>query len=294
MLMQTIDPAKVTIPQLQNYLQGIVVPRPVALVSTIDKTGNVNLSPFSFFNLFSINPPIVVFSPSRRGRDNTIKHTYENILEVPEAVINIVSYAMVQQVSLASTEYPKGVNEFVKSGLTPFNSILIKPPRVKESPASLECTVKQVIPLGDQGGAGNLVLCEIVLIHIKDEMLDANNYVDPFKLDAVARMGNDWYSRAHGDSIFKVPKPLLKKGIGVDQIPEAIRNSKILTGNDLGLLGNVENIPDEVSIAEFKKSSLVINALKDEDAIHHLAQEYLKEEKVEEAWKILLAFYKIK
>lgn len=291
--MQTIDPAKVTIPQLQNYLQGVVAPRPIALVSTIDKAGNVNLSPFSFFNLFSINPPMVVFSPSRRGRDNTIKHTYENILEVPEAVINIVSYAMVQQVSLASTEYPKGVNEFIKSGLTPLNSILIKPPRVKESPASLECSVKQVIPLGDQGGAGNLVLCEILLIHIKDEIIDENNHVDPFKLDAVARMGNDWYSRAHGDAIFKVPKPLLKKGIGVDQIPGPIRNSKILTGNDLGLLGNVENIPDESSISEFKKSPSTVNALmQGEEAIHHLAHEYLKEERVEEAWKILLAFYK--
>ncbi|HEX5168160.1 MAG TPA: flavin reductase family protein [Cyclobacteriaceae bacterium] len=285
----TINPKEVAVPVLQSYLQGIIAPRPIAFASTVDKEGNVNLTPFSFFNLFSSNPPIVVFSPSRRVRDGSVKHSLENVIEVPEVVINVVNYAIVQQASLASTEYPKGVDEFVKSGLTSLKSVLIKPPRVGESPASMECSVKQVIPLGDKGGAGNLVICEVLLIHISEDILNDNQKVDPFKLDAVARMGEDWYCRAHGDAIFKVPKPLMKFGIGVDQIPERIRNSNVLTGNDLGMLGNIERLPDNTSVDEFKKNDLVKVAFRGgTTALHKLAHELLKNGEVENAWKVLL------
>lgn len=288
--MMTINPKEVSIPVLQSYLQGAIAPRPIAFVSTQDGKGNVNLSPFSFFNIFSINPPIVVFSPSRRGRDNTPKHTYENVLEVPEVVINVVNYAMVQQASLASTEYPKGTNEFIKAGLTAVESVMVKPPRVKESPASFECVVKQVIPLGDKGGAGNLVICEIVLAHFQETILDENNTVDPFKLDAVARMGGNWYCRAHGDAIFSVPKPLTTLGIGFDNIPERIRYSRILSGNDLGMLANVERLPDVGEIQAFKANTIVQAALKGgEDAVHELAHEFLEKGEIENAWKILLS-----
>lgn len=290
--MLTIEPSAVTVPQLQNLLQGVIAPRPIAFVSTIDKRGNVNLSPFSFFNLFSINPPIIVFSPSRRGRDNTVKHTYENVLEVPQAVVNIVNYSVVQQTSLASTEYPKDVNEFVKTGLTPVPSVRVKPPRVRESPASFECIVKQVIPLGDKGGAGNLVICEILLAHFNEDIFDGKGNVDPFKLDLVARMGNNWYCRVKPEAIFNVPKPLQKLGIGVDRIPDAIRTSKILTGNDLGMLGNVERLPAENEVAQAKGWQDVREALlKGEEAVHQLAQEYLRNEKIDAAWKVLLALY---
>lgn len=290
--MITIDPAETAVPLLQNYLQGVIAPRPIAFVSTVDTKGNINLSPFSFFNLFSIKPPIVVFSPSRRGRDNTTKHTYENILEVPEAVINIVNYDMVQQASLASTEYPRGVNEFHKAGLTAVNSVRVKPPRVAESPAALECAVRQVISLGDQGGAGNLVICEILLAHFKEDVIGADGNVDPFKLDLVARMGNDWYCRAHSEAIFKVPKPLQKRGMGVDQIPAPIRNSSVLTGNDLGMLGNVECLPDKNEIDVFRKIPEVHNALREgELSVHRLAHEYLGKAKIEDAWKTLMSFY---
>ena len=226
--MLTIDPKEIAVPKMHGYLLGAVAPRPIAFASTVDKDGNVNLSPFSFFNVFSANPPILVFSPARRGRDNTTKHTYENVLEVPEVVINIVNYDMVQQASLSSTEYDKGVNEFIKSGLTPVASERVKPPRVGESPVSFECKVNEVVSLGPNGGAGNLVICEVLLVHIKEEVLDEEGRIDPVKLDAVARMGGDYYCRAQGDALFTVPKPLATKGIGVDQIPAPIRNSKIL------------------------------------------------------------------
>lgn len=276
---------------MQGYLQGAVVPRPIAFASTIDNQGNVNLSPFSFFNIFSSNPPVLVFSPSRRARDNTTKHTLENVQEVPEVVINIVNFAMVQQTSLASTEYPKGVNEFGKSGLTPEPSVKVRPPRVKESPVSFECRIKDIVPLGDQGGAGNLVICEVVLAHISDEVLDANKQIDPFKLDAVARMGANWYCRAQGESIFEVPKPLQTMGIGVDNIPLAIRNSKVLTGNDLGLLGNVERIPSLAEVKDFSESQQVKWANeRGQEANHLLASQYLQSGKVSEAWKVLLSF----
>jgi flavin reductase (DIM6/NTAB) family NADH-FMN oxidoreductase RutF len=287
--MLTIDPHAVSVPQLQSYLQGIVAPRPIAFASTIDKNGNVNLTPFSFFNIFSSNPPIVIFSPARRVRDGSIKHSLENVYDVAEVAINIVSYSMVQQASLASTEYPKGVNEFIKAGLTPIESSLIKPPRVRESPASMECKVNQIIPLGNAGGAGNLVLCEVLLVHLSENILTAEKKVDPQKLDAVARMGEDWYCRAHGDAIFKVPKPLMKLGIGVDRIPEKIRKSKVLTGNDLGMLGNVEQLPDEESILEFSRNEFVLQARqKGEEYLHLLAQNLLLKGEVDNAWKVLL------
>lgn len=290
--MITIDPKEATLAKVQGYFQGVIVPRPIALASTIDKEGQINLSPFSFFNIFSLRPPILIFSPSRRGRNNTTKHSYENILEVPEAVINIVSYSIVEQVSLASVEYPKGVNEFSKTGLTPVPSQRVKPPRVAESPASFECLVRQVIPLGDQGGAGNLVICEVVLAHFKEEIFDDNGRIDPQKVDAVARMGNDYYCRAHGENVFVVPKPIDKRAIGYDQIPEAIRKSRVLTGNDLGRLGNSETLPTRESI-EIAKNSPEVQAVLagGEDHVHRLAQRMIREGKTEEAWKILLTFH---
>lgn len=269
-----IDPKQIGTGKMHSYLLGAIAPRPIAFASTIDKEGNVNLSPFSFFNCFGANPPIVVFSPARRGRDNTTKHTYENVLEVPEVVINIVNYDLVQQMSLASTEYKKGVNEFVKAGLTPVASSKIKPPRVGEAPVAFECKVLQVIPTGLEGGAGNLVICEVVLAHVKDEVLDADGKIDPFKLDAVARMGGDWYCRANGEALFTVPKPLEKIGIGIDQLPAVIRKSTVLTGNDLAMLANVESYDSDVHYS-------------DEATKHSAAQALLKNNKVNEAWDVL-------
>jgi flavin reductase (DIM6/NTAB) family NADH-FMN oxidoreductase RutF len=288
--MLTINPKEVPVSKFHGYLLGAVTPRPIAFASTVDKEGNVNLSPFSFFNCFGANPPIVIFSPARRGRDNTTKHTYENLREVPEVVINVVNYEMVQQTSLASTEYPKGVNEFVKAGFTESRSVMVKPPRVAESPIAMECKVLQIIQTGDQGAAGNLVICEVLLMHISETVMDQEGRIDPWKLDAVARLGSDYYCRVQGDMIFKVPKPLDRLGIGVDQLPEQIRKSKILTGNDLGLLANVEQLPDEESIAAFKVRNEVVDALaKGEEALHQLAHQYLAQSQVTEAWKILLA-----
>ena len=287
--MLTVNPKEIPTSQLHGYLLGSVTPRPIAFASTIDKDGNVNLSPFSFFNCFGYNPPLLIFSPARRGRDNTTKHTYENVLEVQEVVINIVSYSMVQQMSLASTEYPKGINEFQKAGFTEVASTLIKPPRVAEAPVSMECNVLQIVPTGTEGGAGNLVICEIILMHIKEEILDEQGKIDPFKLDAVARLGGDWYCRVQGDAIFKVPKPLDRLGIGVDSIPASIRYSRILTGNDLGLLGNVERLPDVSNVQEFMAKYPIEQALQaGEDAVHTMARIFLSEGKTEEAWKILL------
>ena len=287
--MITINPKEIPVNQLHGYLLGAVSPRPIAFASTVDKQGKVNLSPFSFFNVFSSNPPILIFSPSRRVRDNTTKHTLQNILEVPEVVINMVSYSMVQQTSLASVEFPKGVSEFVKSGLTEIPSQLVKPPRVGESPASFECKVNQVIPLGDKGGAGNLILCEILLIHLKEEIFDAAGKIDPHKIDAVARMGGDYYCRAHGESIFTVPKPSEKLSIGYDQIPEHIRNSKILSGNDLGMLGSVESLPDLEEVDKIQAWPEVQNAHSSgQTSIHSLAKGYLKQGRVSDAWAVLL------
>lgn len=283
----TIDPKEIPLAKLVGYLQGSVSPRPIAFVSSVDKLGNVNLSPFSFFNLFSMHPPILVFSPSRRVRDNTIKHTLENVTEVPEVTINMVNYAMVERTSLASCEFPKGVNEFVKAGFTEVASARVKPPRVGESLASFECKVNQVIPLGAEGGAGNLVVCEILLAHFKDEIFDADGRINPWKMDAVARMGNDYYCRVAGENIFEVPKPNVKIGIGFDQLPTSIRNSKILSGNDLGRLANIEKIPSAESLVKFKSENPTIEEWNEEQR-HKLAKDTLSTGDIEKAWEILL------
>lgn len=240
--MKTIDPKAVSTAALHGYMLGAVTPRPIAFASTIDAEGKVNLSPFSFFNVFSANPPIMIFSPARRGRDNTTKHTYENVLQVKQVVINIVNYDIVQQMSLSSTEYGKGVNEFEKAGLTPLASQTIKPPRVAESPVQFECKVNEVVSLGTEGGAGNLVICEVLKMHIDEAILDANGNIDPVKLDAVSRMGGNWYGRAK-EGMFEVPKPLTTLGIGFDQLPKVVYTSKFLTGNDLAMLANVKVLP---------------------------------------------------
>lgn len=295
--MLSIDPKEIPIPKLHGYLLGAVGPRPIAFASTIDKNGNPNLAPFSFFNVFSANPPIAVFSPARSGRTNTTKHTYDNVKEVPEVVINIVTFSMVHQMSLASAEYAKGVNEFMKAGFTPIPSDLIKPFRVKESPVQFECKVIEVKELGTQGGAGNLIFCEVVKIHIDENYLDEKGTIDQKKIDLVARMGGNWYCRAHGDALFEIEKPLTTIGIGVDQIPEEIRLSEILSGNNLGQLGNVEKLPDETEVNEYKLlelSDLYLNNEKNthalKKALHIRAKELLDAGNVNDAWKTLLSF----
>lgn len=288
-LMLTINPKEISVPRMHGYLLSAIVPRPIAFASSVDAEGHVNLSPFSFFNCFGANPPILVFSPSRRGRDNTTKDTYENVKRVPEVVINIVNYEIVQQASLASCEFPRGVNEFVKAGLTEVASQMVRPPRVAESPVSMECKVNQVIELGTQGAAGNLVICEILLMHIKEDVLDENGRIDPIKLDAVARMGGDQYLRMNSNNVFIVPKPNEKLGIGFDQIPEGIRKSAVLTGNDLGQLANVQQLPSPNEIIDFKKTPEVAEAVKKgEVALHTLAKEFLNTGDISRAWKVLL------
>ncbi len=284
-----IDPKSVSVAEIQAAFQGVVAPRPIALASSMDATGAVNLSPFSFFNMFSTKPPILVFSPARRARNNTTKHTYENLLEVPEVVINTVSYEMVQQVSLASIEFGRGVDEFVKSGLTPVPSVVVKPPRVAESPASFECVVRQVIPLGYEGGAGNLVVCEVQLAHFRDDLFDAQGRIDPQKLDAVARMGSDYYCRAHGENIFEVPKPNDRSAIGIDQLPESIRTSSVFTGSDLAMLANVEQIPSPGKLPPDVDQALKKALALGTEAVHRLAQKSLQGKNVIVAWTILKA-----
>ncbi len=280
--MKRIDPKEVTTAEFHGYMLGAVAPRPIAFASTIDEEGGVNLSPFSFFNAFSANPPILVFSPARRVRDNTTKHTLENVLKVPEVVINIVNYALVEQMSLASTEYEKGVNEFIKSGLTELSSEKVKPPRVAESPAQFECVVKDVIHLGKEGGAGNLIICEVVLAHIDQSILDDRGKIDPFKLDAVARMGGDWYCRANGEALFEVEKPILKKGIGIDQLPLHIKNSTFLSGNHLGKLANVELVPTLDSLKD-------VSIVHDSENPHRQAAALLDQGNLLAAWKVLIS-----
>jgi flavin reductase (DIM6/NTAB) family NADH-FMN oxidoreductase RutF len=284
--MVTINPQEIPVSKMHSYLLSAVVPRPIALASTIDQSGNVNLSPFSFFNVFSANPPILIFSPARRGRDNTTKHTYENVKEVPEVVIHIVTHSMVEQTSLASCEYPKGVNEFLKSGFTEVPSLVVRPPRVAESPVAFECKVNQVIELGSGGAAGNLVICEVLRMHIREAVLDPDGRINPFKMDAVARMGADYYTRAQEPNIFTVPKPNEKLGMGVDQLPERIRKSRILTGNDLGKLANVERIPVKEEI-----NSPALGE-QDEESMHRRAQQLLKAGDVQGGWQVLLASLK--
>lgn len=294
--MLTLNASDLTPVQLQNYLQYAIAPRPICFASTIDAAGNVNLSPFSFFNLFGTNPPMCVFSPARRVRDNTIKHSLENVLEVSECVINIVDYAMVQQTSLASTEYAKGVNEFEKAGFTMLASEVVRPPRVAEAPVQLECIVTQVIPLGDKNGAGNLVLAEIKRIHIKEEILDADGKIDQAKIDLVARLGGDWYCRVTAENLFKVAKPLTTLGIGVDALPASVRNSNVLTGNDLGMLGNIENLPSASEIDAMQWNTKVKDILdatigdmrNRERELHELAHQLLAQGNVEDALKVVL------
>ena len=278
----------------QYYLQHVIAPRPICFASTINQTGEVNLSPFSFFNLFSSNPPIVVFSPSRRVRDNTTKHSLQNVQEVPEVVINIVDYDMVQQVSLASCEYPKGVNEFLKAGFTMEPAKLVKPPLVKESKVNLECRVIEIKSLGTEGGAGNLVICEILLMHLHDSLIDENRKMDQRKLQHVARLGADWYCVVNESNLFKVTKPITELGIGVDALPVEIKSSKILTGNDLGQLANVQQLP--VIDPSFEDSHLkqIIQYYSNspselEKELHNYAHTLLKDGKVSEAWQVLLA-----
>lgn len=278
----------------QNYLQHAIAPRPVCFASTVDKTGKVNLSPFSFFNLFSSNPPIVIFSPARRVRDNTTKHTLENVLEVPEVVINIVDYDMVYQTSLASCEFPKEVDEFAKAGFTPEPATLVRPPMVKESKIKMECRVQEVKPLGTEGGAGNLVICEILRMHIADELLNENNMIDQRKIHHIARLGGDWYCKVDETNLFQVEKPNTQLGIGIDALPAPIRNSKILSGNNLGQLGNVHELPAiDPSFDDPQLKSIFqyysVNPADMETELHTYAKKLLNEGKVREAWQVLLA-----
>ena len=271
--MKQILPKNITPFELQSVLQHSVAPRPIALASTVDKDENVNVSPFSFFNMFSTNPPILIFSPLRKARGNTIKHTLENVKDVPEVVIGNVNFDMVQQVSLSITEYEKGVNEFVKSGLTMKTADLVKPPLIAESPVNFECKVLEIKTLGTEAGAGNLVICEVLKIHIQEKFLDENGNLDQRKLNLVSRLGANWYGITSEETLFEVPKPLQNKGIGYDQLPTEIKNSKIFTGNDLGMLANIEVLPTG-------------NFYSDENK-HSEAQQFLMQSKIEEAWKVL-------
>ncbi len=278
----------------QYYLQHVVAPRPICFASTIDKTGHVNLSPFSFFNMFSSNPPIVVFSPARRVRDNTTKHTLENVVEVPEVVINIVTYDMVQQTSLASCEFPKDVNEFTKAGFTEEPATLVKPPMVKESKVKMECKVVEVKSLGNEGGAGNLVICEVIRMHIDDSLLDENKKLDQRKINHVARLGGDWYCVVNEHNLFQVEKPNTQLGIGIDMLPATIRNSKILSGNNLGQLANVHEMPViEPSFDDNHLKQIIqyysVNPDEMEKELHSYAKKLLEEDKIKEAWQVLLA-----
>lgn len=293
MLTMTIDPKNITNhKEFHDILLGTIAPRPIALASTMDQMGNVNLSPFSFFNVFSSRPAILVFSPSRRQRDNTTKHTLENILETKEVVINTVNYAMAEQISLASAEYPKGINEFVKSGLTEIKSERVKPPRAKESPAAFECRVLEVKVLGNEGGAGNLVICEVLLVHVQDGILNERGKVDPYKVDSVARLGDNYYCRVQGENIFELPRPLAAGGF--DILPVEIKNSAVLTGNNLGRLANIDKLPsfDEVrTFAETFDYSLITDRNGKDwiPAVHQYAQRLINEGDVKKAWLLLLS-----
>jgi flavin reductase (DIM6/NTAB) family NADH-FMN oxidoreductase RutF len=284
--MLSIDPKEIPTAKLHGYLLGAVAPRPIAFASTIDTDGNPNLSPFSFFNVFSANPPIMIFSPARRVRGNTTKHTLENAMETKEVVINVVNYDIVHQMSLSSTEYPKGVNEFDKAGFTMLKSDKVKPFRVAESPVQFECKVTEIVHLGNEGGAGNLIVCEVVKLHINEAVLDEKGGIDQHKIDLVARAGGSYYSRAK-EGFFEIPKPISTLGIGVDEIPLEIRNSTVLTGNDLGMLGNVEQLPIQQDVDNFAKDNANFVGLETVKK-HTFAKEYLKKNDVKSAWKVLL------
>lgn len=289
--MISIDPKEVPTAKLHAYLQSAVAPRPIAFASTLSASGKPNLSPFSFFNVFSANPPILVFSPARRVRDNTTKHTLENVKVTKEVVINVVNYDIVQQASLSSTEYAEGVDEFLKSGLSKLPSELVKPYRVAESPVQFECKVNEIIALGENGGAGNLVVCEVVKVHISEQILDENGNIDQHKIDLVSRLGGNWYSRANA-GLFEVPKPLTTLGIGVDNIPDFIKKSPVFNGNDLGMLGNVEALPTPEEVAIFVSDNFGVKGVlsaDDELKQHQKAKEYIDQNDVQSAWKVLLA-----
>ena len=289
--MISYQPKDLTTAKLHGYLLSAVAPRPIAFASTIDQNGNPNLSPFSYFNVFSTNPPILIFSPARRVRDNTTKHTLENAEAVKEVVINVVNYDIVQQMSLSSTEYPDGVNEFEKTGLTMLKSDIVKPFRVAESPIQLECKVNEIVKLGTEGGAGNLIICEVLKFHMSETILDENGVVNQEKLDLVARAGGSYYTRAK-DGFFEIPKPLSTLGIGVDALPKKIRTSSIFTGNDLGMLANVEAMPSEKAIQEFVRDKIKTKFNADnlsEIEKHTIAQNYLSFGDVDSAWKLLLS-----
>ena len=295
--MLSLDPKELPVPKVHQYLLGAIGPRPIAFASTIDVEGNHNLAPFSFFNVFSANPPIMIFSPARAGRTNTTKDTYNNVKVVPEVVINVVNYEMVHQMSLASSPYPAGTSEFTKAGFTPLASEKIRPMRVAESPVQFECKVNEVIELGTEGGAGNLVICEVVKIHIHEDVLDENQLIDQKQIDLVSRMGGNWYCRADEKSMFEIAKPITTCGIGYDQIPEDIKKSAVLTGNDLGHLGGIEELPNETDVNEYKLLELseIFVSLEDEPAqlelaLHRRAKQLLAENKLEEAWMTLLSF----
>ncbi|MCY7408894.1 MAG: flavin reductase family protein [Chitinophagales bacterium] len=295
--MLSINPKEISVAKLHGYMLSSIAPRPIAFASTIDKNGIPNLSPFSFFNAFGSNPPTLIFSPARRVRDNTIKHTLENVMEVPEVVINTVSYEMVHQMSLSSVEFAKGTNEFLKSGFTAIASEKIKPFRVAESPVQFECKVVEVKSMGNEGGAANLIICEILLMHINENILNEQGRIDANKIDLVARMGDDYYVRASGNSLFEVHKPNTKPAIGVDQLPENIRNSKVLTGNNLGALGNAEHFPtkEELNSVDLGNAIKELGERFHNDAEsleyhkHLLAKDFLDEKKIVEAWKVLLS-----
>lgn len=288
-----IVPGEIKTGQLHAYLLGSVAPRPICFASTIDEDGNPNLSPFSFFNVFGSKPPILIFSPARRVRDNTTKHTLQNAIATKEVVINVVNYDIVQQMSLSSCEYPEGVSEFEKSGLTPVKSDFVKPFRVKESPVQIECRVNEVVETGTEGGAGNLIICEVLCMHINDDVLDAEGKIDPHKIDLVARMGGNYYARASGNAVFEVPKPNIALGIGVDGLPVNIKNSKVLTGNNLGLLGNSTSIPEVKDIADLRVADILKQYVNDaagkQDALHTYAKELLDKGDIETAWQVLFS-----
>lgn len=295
--MLSLNPSDLAIPKLHHYLLGSIGPRPIAFASTVDENGSDNLAPFSFFNVFSANPPIMIFSPARSGRTNETKDTYNNIKKVPEVVINVVTYDMVYPMSLTSSPYAPGINEFEKGGFTALESETIRPKRVAESPIQFECKVIEVKELGQNGGAGNLVICEVQKIHLNENILDENQMVDQTKIDLVARMGGNFYCRANGKALFEIEKPITTLGIGIDQIPEDIRKSEVLSANNLGQLGNIEELPNETDVNEYKLlelSELFIeledDAVQLEQQLHKKAKELLKENKTEEAWKTLLSF----
>jgi len=295
--MLEIIPKDISVQRLHQYLLGSIGPRPIALASTIDAESNPNLAPFSFFNVFSANPPILIFSPARSGRSNTLKDTYYNVKEIPEVVINVVNFEIAESVSLASSPYAKGISEFEKSGLTPVPSHLIRPFRVQESPVQFECKVNQVIELGTEGGAGNLIICEVVKIHLEESILTTEGMIDTLKVDLVSRMGGDWYCRANAENLFEIKKPITTCGIGFDALPPDILKSKILHAQDLARLAGIETIPDETEVNEYKLlelSDVFISHAeapeKLEETLHQKAKDLLNKHLIKEAWLTLLTF----